>query len=67
MLVEEAMEEIDKMNDNSQDQMSFTKKLKDKIAQLVSVTCNFWIRSAWVPVDWKGADVMPVSRTDPMS
>ncbi|KAK4832401.1 hypothetical protein QYF61_022536 [Mycteria americana] len=28
------MEEIDKMSDNSQDQMSFTKKLKDKIAQL---------------------------------
>lgn len=31
------MEEIDKKNDNSQDQMSFTKELKNKIVQPVSV------------------------------
>lgn len=65
------MEEIDNMNGNSHNQMSFTRKLKDKIAQLVSAMHNFWIRSALVPADWKGADVMPVfkmdSRTDPMS
>lgn len=39
-VVEKAIEEIAKMNYNSWDQMSFTKKLKDKKAQLVSVMCN---------------------------
>lgn len=53
------MEEIDKKNDNSQDQMSFTKELKNKIVQPVSVMYNLWIRIVWVPIDCKGADVIP--------
>lgn len=65
------MEGIDKKNDNSQDWVSFTKELKNKIVQPASVMSNLRIWNVWVPVDWKGADVTPFpemgSMREPMS